>query len=230
MNGLMFIVGMLLIGTYNPRTQFSIRRANVTVICIYPSLSMCLLYWGNPAAAECFCDQTLLTPTVDNPGNSSSSLQLEPHIAKQVRWRWWRQRWWWGAEVTFFPPSSFEDSGVMPAVLQVAALACVFVCIHSEMEKCCSVFKWSISSHFNHKSNNSKLLFSCWPLVIHQLSFFFFSLSILPTSPLYFSPFPHFPPCTLFCISIGINQACSCVAWLHYIIMKFSLRCSQEKG
>lgn len=177
MNGLMFIVGMLLIGTYNPRTQFSIRRANVTVICIYPSLSMCLLYWGNPAAAECFCDQTLLTPTVDNPGNSSSSLQLEPHIAKQVRWRWWRQRWWWGAEVTFFPPSSFEDSGVMPAVLQVAALACVFVCIHSEMEKCCSVFKWSISSHFNHKSNNSKLLFSCWPLVIHQLSFFF-SLSL----------------------------------------------------
>lgn len=174
MNGLMFIVGMLLIGTYNPRTQFSIRRANVTVICIYPSLSMCLLYWGNPAAAECFCDQTLLTPTVDNPGNSSSSLQLEPHIAKQVRWRWWRQRWWWGAEVTFFPPSSFEDSGVMPAVLQVAALACVFVCIHSEMEKCCSVFKWSISSHFNHKSNNSKLFFSCWPLVIHQLSFFFF--------------------------------------------------------
>lgn len=177
MNGLMFIVGMLLIGTYNPRTQFSIRRANVTVICIYPSRSMCLLYWGNPAAAECFCDQTLLTPTVDNPGNSSSSLQLEPHIAKQVRWRWWRQRWWWGAEVTFFPPSSFEDSGVMPAVLQVAALACVFVCIHSEMEKCCSVFKWSISSHFNHKSNNSKLLFSCWPLVIHQLSFFF-SLSL----------------------------------------------------
>lgn len=177
MNGLMFIVGMLLIGTYNPRTQFSIRRANVTVICIYPSLSMCLLYWGNPAAAECFCDQTLLTPTVDNPGNSSSSLQLEPHIAKQVRWRWWRQRWWWGAEVTFFSPSSFEDSGVMPAVLQVAALACVFVCIHSEMEKCCSVFKWSISSHFNHKSNNSKLLFSCWPLVIHQLSFFF-SLSL----------------------------------------------------
>lgn len=177
MNGLMFIVGMLLIGTYNPRTQFSIRRANVTVICIYPSLSMCLLYWGNPAAAECFCDQTLLTPTVDNPGNSSSSLQLEPHIAKQVRWRWWRQRWWWGAEVTFFPPSSFEDSGVMPAVLQVAALACVFVCIHSEMEKCCSVFKWSISSHFNHKSNNSKLFFSCWPLVIHQLSFFF-SLSL----------------------------------------------------
>lgn len=128
MNGLMFIVEMLLIGTYNPRTQFSIRRANVTVICIYPSLSMCLLYWGNPAAAECFCDQTLLTPTVDNPGNSSSSLQLEPHIAKQVRWRWWRQRWWWGAEVTFFPPSSFEDSGVMPAVLQVAALACVCLC------------------------------------------------------------------------------------------------------
>lgn len=26
--------------------------------------------------AECFCDQTLLTPSVDNLGNSSSSLQL----------------------------------------------------------------------------------------------------------------------------------------------------------
>lgn len=129
MNGLMFIVGMLLIGTYNPRTQFSIRRANVTVICIYPSLSMCLLYWGNPAAAECFCDQTLLTPTVDNPGNSSSSLQLEPHIAKQVRWRWWRQRWWWGAEVTFFFPLQlwgFGGNASGPA----GSCSRVCVCVH----------------------------------------------------------------------------------------------------
>lgn len=33
--------------------------------------------------AECFCDQTLLTPSVDNLGNSSSSLLLQPHIAKE---------------------------------------------------------------------------------------------------------------------------------------------------
>lgn len=76
-------VGMPLIGAYILRTQFSIRHGNVTVICIYPSLSMCLLYWGNPAVAECFFDQTLLTPSVDNLGNSSSSLQLEPYIAME---------------------------------------------------------------------------------------------------------------------------------------------------
>lgn len=54
MNGLMFILGMLLIGAYILRTQFSIRRANVAVICFYPSPAMCLLYWSNPAVAECF--------------------------------------------------------------------------------------------------------------------------------------------------------------------------------
>lgn len=74
-------VGMPLIGDYILRTQCSIRRASVTVIRINPSLSASLLYWGNPAVAECFCDQTLLTPSVDNLGNSSSSLQLQPHIA-----------------------------------------------------------------------------------------------------------------------------------------------------
>lgn len=31
--------------------------------------------------AECFCDQTLLTPPVNNLGNGSSSLQRETHIA-----------------------------------------------------------------------------------------------------------------------------------------------------
>ena len=72
---------MLLIGAYIPRTQFSIKHATVPVICIYSSLSTCLLYWGNPAVAECFCDQTLLTPPVNNLGNGSSSLQRETHIA-----------------------------------------------------------------------------------------------------------------------------------------------------
>lgn len=76
---------MLLIAAYIVRTQFSIRRVNVTVICIYLSLSSCLLYRGNLAVADGFCDQTLLTPSVDNLGNSSSSLQLEPHIAMEGR-------------------------------------------------------------------------------------------------------------------------------------------------
>lgn len=33
-----------------------------------------------------------------------------------------------------------------------------------------------------------------------------------------------------FYISSGINQACSCVAWLHYNVMKFTLRFCQENG
>lgn len=68
----------------------------------------CLQCWGNPAVAECFCDQTLLTPTVDNLGNSSSSLRLELNIAMKVVveggvrrgffWALGQARWWRGLE------------------------------------------------------------------------------------------------------------------------------------
>lgn len=104
---------------------------------------------------------------------------------------------------------------------------CVCVCVHSEMENCYSVFKWSLSIHFHHKSNNSEFLSPCRPLAIHWLSFLSLSLNFFPAPPLCFSPFHHFLSALSFCVSSGINQACSCVAWLHYIIMKFSLRCSK---
>lgn len=97
------------------------------------------------------------------------------------------------------------------------------------MENRYSVFKWSLSIHFHHKSNNSKFLSPCCQLAVHclYLSSLYFALYF---SSNFSTVLPPLPPCTLFCISSGINQACSCVAWLHYIIMKFSLRCSEGNG
>lgn len=37
--------------------------------------------------AECFCDQTLLTPPVNNLGNGSCSLQPETHVEIEAGWR-----------------------------------------------------------------------------------------------------------------------------------------------
>lgn len=102
---------------------------------------------------------------------------------------------------------------------------CICVWVYTEIESLYSVFNWSIFSHFNHKSNNSRFLSSCSSLVIKWL-YLFFPPSVLQTPPLYCGPFHHFS----FTFSSGINQACSCVAWLHYIIMKFSLRCSEGNG
>lgn len=55
-------------------TQFSISRH----LC--PSFAV--LHRGNPAVAECVFDQTLLTASVDNPGNSSSSPPLDAMKSK----------------------------------------------------------------------------------------------------------------------------------------------------
>lgn len=91
------------------------------------------------------------------------------------------------------------------------------VCLHSEMENCCSVFKWSRSIHFHHKSNNLTLLSISYTLVVSLLTHTHTRSQSLSTLRLW----------AVFCISSGINQECSCVARLHYITMKFSLRCSE---
>lgn len=116
---------MLLIGAYIPRTQFSIRQATVPVIRINPSLSTCLLYWGNPAVAECFCDQTLLTPPVDNLGNGSSSLQPETHIEIEAGWRGVGEA---GSEEAF---SELRVRRIGNAsVLRGQTRSCACVCVH----------------------------------------------------------------------------------------------------
>lgn len=93
------------------------------------------------------------------------------------------------------------------------------LCVSGQLRECClSVFKQPICSHFNHKSNNSDFLSSRRPLI---WCFYIFSLNFTDSSshPMLYSY-----------VSSGINQACSCVAWLHYIVMKFTLRCRQENG
>lgn len=81
--------------------------------------------------AECFCDQTLLSPPVDNLGNSSSSLELDLRIAmeggegsQEAFFRALSRAWWlcsWSPGIDTF--------------------MCAFVSVHSEMEGCCSIFK-----------------------------------------------------------------------------------------
>lgn len=76
-----------------------------------------------------------------------------------------------GSQETFFP--SFEQGlVVIPAVSRGRH---VHMCGHSEMEGCYSVFKWSPSINFYHKSKvfltRCPLVIQCWSLSISLSNF-----------------------------------------------------------
>ena len=177
--------GMPLIGVYIRRTLCSVRRD----VRIYPSLSTSLLYSGGPTVAECFCDQTLLTPSVDNLDNSSSSLQLKPLIAMEKGEGGGQRRLFLSFWVRL---RGNAGEGEMRSCVCFCVCLCGCVCVHSEMENCYSVFKWSLSIHFHHKSNNPEFLSPCSPLAIHLLHLFF-PLSSTSSRTV----FPSFPPLPL---------------------------------
>lgn len=115
-NGLMFVCVCVipLIDASIPRTQFPIVHVNVAVVlypsvCVFETIRLKVLFFF-------FLDQTLLTPRVDNLGNSSSSIQLEPHIARGGVF-WWTR---WCLCVCVFCVHPFRGGELLFCILVVS--------------------------------------------------------------------------------------------------------------